>query len=391
VCSNTTGTIDTERPNIRLTQPGAVATYTWNPGALSGISVMVSPTSTTTYTVTSTFPESGCTASSTVEVTVFDPPTITLGSNPSVCQGSTSANLSYSGTTGSPNQYSVDYDAAANTAGFIDVTNAALPASPIILVVPGAAGLGTYNGTLTVRNSSTTCVSTTYPITVTIIAGPNAGTISGITPLCPNATATYTSNGDPGGTWTSTNTSVATVHPTSGLVTAVAAGTSNITYTVTSGSCTASNFQTVTVDPAIVTNTNDSGAGSLRDVIACVGDGGTVTIDAALTGQTILLTVGQIPIDKNITVVGLGALNVSISGNNFSRIFHVLPGKTLNLQGMTLKDAFATTLGGAVWVEGYLILNNVTIQNCFENFVPKSLTLANPSNLDIIGTVEMKN
>jgi len=43
---------------------------------------------------------------------------------------------------------------------------------------------------------------------------------------------TYSSNGDGGGAWSSTNTSVATVNTGTGVVTAVAAGTTDIVYTV---------------------------------------------------------------------------------------------------------------------------------------------------------------
>src|SRR5439155_19526469 len=59
--------------------------------------------------------------------------------------------------------------------------------------------------------------------------------VSGSSPICIGATATYSSNGDGGGTWSSTNISIATVNPSTGLVTAVAAGTTNITYTVNTG------------------------------------------------------------------------------------------------------------------------------------------------------------
>ncbi|MBL7775517.1 MAG: hypothetical protein JNK89_05910, partial [Saprospiraceae bacterium] len=55
------------------------------------------------------------------------PPTISLGASPTVCQGATSASLPYSGTTGSPNQYTIDYNAAAEAQGFVDVAYTALP------------------------------------------------------------------------------------------------------------------------------------------------------------------------------------------------------------------------------------------------------------------------
>ncbi len=107
--------------------------------------------------------------------TACTPPTITLGSNPSVCAGTTSANLTYSATTQTPDQCSIVFDAAAHTAGFTDVTLVSLPASPIVITVPGAAAAATYNGTLTVKNSTTGCTSAGLAITVTVNALPGGG------------------------------------------------------------------------------------------------------------------------------------------------------------------------------------------------------------------------
>jgi len=56
--------------------------------------------------------------------------------------------------------------------------------------------------------------------------------VSGTSPICIGAATTYSSNGDGGGAWSSTNTSVAIVNPGTGVVTAVAAGTTDIVYTV---------------------------------------------------------------------------------------------------------------------------------------------------------------
>jgi hypothetical protein len=56
----------------------------------------------------------------------------------------------------------------------------------------------------------------------------------------------------------------------------------------------------------IVTTTADSGAGSLRDAIAAASDGDTIQFAAALNGQTISLTSGELAIDKNITISGAG-------------------------------------------------------------------------------------
>ena len=163
-------------------------------------------------------------------VTINPLPTVTLGTNPSVCKGITSANLSYSATTGSPNQYGIVYDGTAHTAGFADVNNATLPASPIVLTVPAGAAAGTYNGTLTVKNTTTGCVSTGYSITVTVNALP---TIAGSSTVCPGKTTQWTATPS-GGSWQSNNIAVVTVD-NNGLVTGVASGTTSITYTDNNG------------------------------------------------------------------------------------------------------------------------------------------------------------
>ncbi|WP_372793239.1 CxxxxCH/CxxCH domain-containing protein [Lutibacter sp.] len=103
----------------------------------------------------------------TIEVTAPVVPTITLGLSPSVAQGITSADLPYTATTGSPTTYSITYDATALGASFSNVTDALLPASPILLNVPLSAPLATYNGTLTVSNGQ---VSSGYSFTITVTA-----------------------------------------------------------------------------------------------------------------------------------------------------------------------------------------------------------------------------
>ena len=128
-----------------------------------------------TYNATLTVRSTGSTCSSSsqpITVTINPNPTITLGANPTVCSGLTTTNLSYSATTGGANEYSINFNAAAEAQGFVDVVNAALPATPIVITVPAAAGAGVYNATLSVRNNATGCLSPNSNITVTVIASP---------------------------------------------------------------------------------------------------------------------------------------------------------------------------------------------------------------------------
>jgi PKD repeat protein len=138
------------------------------------------PAATYTANLTVTNSVTGCISSAyAISVTINLTSTITLGANPAVCSGITSANLTYSATTGTPNQYSIVYSAAALGAGFVNVTNAVLPASPINLVVPAAAPAATYTGILTVSNSITGCLSGGYSISVTVVALPTTPAIGG--------------------------------------------------------------------------------------------------------------------------------------------------------------------------------------------------------------------
>src|SRR5436190_8508708 len=117
----------------------------------------------------------------------------------------------------------------------------------------------------------------------------------------------------------------------------------------------------------IVTNTADSGPGSLRQALADVHDGDTIQFDAALNGQTITLTSGELVIDKNITISGPGSNLLTISAlfipKFLFRVFHVNPGHIITIAGLTISGGYANgSVGGGILDDhSTLTLNNCTI------------------------------
>ena len=102
-------------------------------------------------------------------------------------------------------------------------------------------------------------------------------------------------------------------------------------------------------DIIVVTNTNDSGPGSLRQAIILANNGDTINFDPALNGQTVTLTSDELLISKNITISGPGANLLAVSraqGASAFRIFHVLSAHTVVLQGLTISNGLTPQFSG---------------------------------------------
>ena len=148
-----------------------------------------------------------------------------------------------------------------------------------------------------------------------------------------------------------------------------------------------------------VTNTNDSGSGSLREVIANAANGDT--IEFSVTG-TITLTSGEIFISQSpLNITGPGASSLAISGNNSSRIFHIGAGSVVSISGLTiengsaaldpfgsfgnLNEAAAGDTGGGIRNTGTLTVSDCTFSNnstsynggAIYNFPGKTLIVKN--------------
>jgi predicted outer membrane repeat protein len=116
----------------------------------------------------------------------------------------------------------------------------------------------------------------------------------------------------------------------------------------------------------IVTNTDDAGPGSLRQTIADAADGSVIHFAPAIAGQTIVLSSGQIEIDKGLTIEGPVPAGMTISGGFAGRVFNIFPGGNAVFRDLSIVNGNdQTEFGGAggVWVNGTLLLDHVLVAN----------------------------
>ncbi len=212
-------------------------TYTVNGGSPTTVSNVtadpyyftVNPSVATTYVITSVS-DSKCSNSSltgNTTVAVNANPTISYTSTPSVCEGLSSFGLVYSATTGSPDKISFTTGTRV-LSGFSAVSNANLTSTPQSVTIPSNGAPGDYDFNMTVTNATTGCVSSSYPVVLTIKPKPVMTASANSANICAGASSTLTATGASSYSWVSSPAGF-----TSTSATPSVSPTVSTTYTVT--------------------------------------------------------------------------------------------------------------------------------------------------------------
>jgi hypothetical protein len=295
--TTTSGTICSGN-STTITASGAT-TYSWMPGSLSGTTVTVSPATTTTYTVTGT--STGCTATATRTITVNPSPTVTAtATSTSICAGS-STTLSASGATtynwmpGNHNGANWTVTPAATTTYTVTGTSGGCTntATVLITVTPTPTVTTTTTGG-TICSGNSTTITASGATTYNWMPGSLSGTTVTVSPA---TTTTYTVTGTSGGC-SSTATQLITVNPSPTVTTTTTGGTicSGNSTTITASGATTYNWMpgslsgtTVTVSPASTTTYTVTGTsgGCSSTATQLITVNPTPTVTTTTTGGTI--------------------------------------------------------------------------------------------------------
>ena len=326
--------------------------YTWSNGVthLNSVnpsdSILVSPGSTTTYTVTVVDSHLPVATTSVGSVTVSVTPLPT-------------ASISY---TGSPFCTSVS-PVSVNLTGTNAYTSGTYTASPGLtinassgLITPGSSTAGgPYIVTYTIAASGGCSVITTT--SNVSISSPVSQTITGVTQLCNGLTNTFTVNPTSGGTWTSSSPAVASVNATTGLVTGLTAGSTTISYNVTTGGCVNTATQNVTITSPVtqsITGTSQLCIGATNTYTNSPTAGGTwsssIPVFATVNSSGLVTGIGSgtSVITYSVTTTG-GCVNTATQNVTISApVSQTITGASLLCNGLNNNFTVSPTSGG-IW------------------------------------------
>ncbi|MFN5673468.1 MAG: gliding motility-associated C-terminal domain-containing protein, partial [Bacteroidota bacterium] len=286
--------------------------YTWDPGTITGSNIVVSPTVTTTYTLTGE--SNGCSTTSTLLVFVNPLPTVTANANPTIiCVG-----LTTTLTAGGATTYTW-LPGLQTGASFTD--------APLATQIYSVIGLDANN----CPNIAAVTVSVLPSPTVNVAASPTAICFGGSTTLTATGANTYT--------WlpSASNNSAIVETPTV-----------NATYTVIGDNAGCSQTQTI----AITVNALPTITAVSNPTVVCAGSGITLTANGGISytwapiGSTLNPATDNPTISTTYTVDGLDANGCSGQGT-VNILVNALPTLTLAATPATICPGATSTLNAS--------------------------------------------
>jgi predicted outer membrane repeat protein len=128
---------------------------------------------------------------------------------------------------------------------------------------------------------------------------------------------------------------------------------------------------------------------SLREALAVILPGGNITFAATMQG-TLTLTMGELVVNRNMSIAGLDPTVLTLSADHGSRIFSITNNATVNLSKLTLADGFTTGSGGAIAnaIGSTLTLDDMVLKN---NQAEQGGAIANFGTLTVTGSLITDN
>jgi large repetitive protein len=316
-----------------------------------------SPVGSGVVDVTVTIPVGGISASTAADHFTYVGPAVT-GVSPSSGSafGGTLVTIAGSGFTGAT---AVSFG-VANAASFTVNSDTQITAtSP-----PGA---GSVNITVTTP-VATSVITSADVFTFSVIVNSNGASV-------PDSSPTLTINGAGFSTIPSNNTvafnlgvtgtvTAATANQLTVTITSPPTAFGNLTAVVTAnGFSSGAPVQVATEASGAWTATSSSGGTgtfanpTLPYALSHSLSGDQITFASGLSGSTITLS-STLTISHNITITGLGAANLAVSGNSSVHDFLVNSGVTASISNLTIKNGHGS--GGGIRNQGTLTLSNDT-------------------------------
>lgn len=161
----------------------------------------------------------------------------------------------------------------------------------------------------------------------------------------------------------------------------------SLALAVLAGSVPAANAATFTV-----TNVNDSGAGSLRQAITDANAAAGADVITITATGTITLLSALPDITESLTVIGPGVSNLTISGANTFRVFHLFGVGAFNFHDLTIADGTANFGGGIEdEIAASLSVNNVTFSGNSASTAGGALYNASGSPMTVTNSTFINN